>query len=608
MRSFVKTLVNISLVVILLGALIWFWATFIREAEPDAVRYLRLENEIKAMQQWFIVWTIVRFSFGVALSVSMLALAGFGLSQLKRVERLSYEHGLLPAILKDVTPWYLWLVGARRILPINLNHAGAGTALIDITARGVINVETDNMGMDQSNQKLLVDGVHSVQRHAAGRRSGETVGEVKGRLGIYDRQPKPPAALPAPTPITEPARLLTLNQAIHHPDGAVLGQNHKTGELALYSPRENGHLSIWGGTGQGKSGSVGMTAALWLINNGYHVLILDIDKGKTWGVLDGWAEFQPTDETLFPSQCNHLMREWKRRTDLLATHSAYDWSALPPAAAYPPMAVIVEEYGALRNVLQAAGSETIGRADKAFSVLARRGRAAGIYLVLLDQKPEKWPDAVMSNCSLNALTFAQGIGKGNAVGYYHAHTLRKGEFFMNGQTFDSYMAAPEAVNLLRAVPQRIKTSRQPAARPAPPSSPVPHSVYPGEPSFPAVGDDEDEGNEHRDGLPEDGQTINLEDWVGANEEVSRQWVAANLGAGVNELARHLAAFHGRPKSEYRTYQSEASKWWNQFNPRGKTYVPPALNLEAADLTELDLSDPAVRAALHEHPEVWKVKA
>jgi len=416
MKAFIKKLVTLAILILIACALLAVGFFFyLRETEPAAIRSLRLEHELQTMQQWFIVWTLIRFSFGLSVSIGLLAVAHYIWVRTRMVERLRYENGLLPALEKDVTPWYLKLLGHAWIAPLNLNHMGGAASLIRVSRTGTLEVQNDNLGMQEENQRRLVDGVHSVQRHAAGRRSGETVAEVKGRLGYYERPaPKPQLAAPPPAIVTNPDRLLSLSQAVDHPDGVVLGQNRKTGELALYSPRDHGHLSIWGGTGQGKSSRAAMTAALWLIRHDYHVLILDIDKGKTWGVLDGWAEFLPTDETVFPRQCNHLMREWKRRTDLLAQHSAFDWSALPPGAAFPPIAVIVEEYGALRIALQGAGDETIQKADKAFSILARRGRAAGIYLILLDQRPLKWPDAVMSNCSLNALTFAQGIGKGNA--------------------------------------------------------------------------------------------------------------------------------------------------------------------------------------------------
>lgn len=609
-----KTLINLVVLLASVAVITVFgFALFQATQEPAAISNLRIEHEIKTMRQWFVIWTIVRYAFGLSLSIGLLALARFAWVRTRTVERLRYEDGLLPALEKDATPWYRKALGETWIAPLNLNHMGGAASLIKINRDGTLDIANDNLGMAPEQQTHLVDGVHSVQRHAAGRRSGETSAEVKGRLGYWEKPaPKTPAAaLPAPAIVTNPARLLTLNEAIHHPDGAVLGQNHKTGDLAIWSPPTDGHLSIWGGTRQGKSSRAAMTAALWLIESNYHVLILDIDRGKTWGLLDGWAEFNPTDADLFPAQCKNLMREWKRRTDLLAQHSAYDWSALPIGVGNRPIVVVVEEYHALRTALQASDPAKLDYADKAFSTLARRGAATGIYLMMIDQLPEAWPAGVKSNC-LTSMTFAQGFGKGNAVGYYHAHELRQGEFYFRGQTFHSWLAAPEAANLLVSTPKRIKGNHQ--------ASPAVRPVSPVEQMFTEENEDTDDTMMWSTGEGEDAgdettrqsdpaQTIDLQDWLGANEQESRQWVAANPGAGVNELARHLAVFHGRPKSAFRIYQSEASKWWNQFNPRGKGFVPPTLTPDAlGDSAELDLSDPAVRAALLEHPESWRVNA
>jgi hypothetical protein len=76
--------------------------------------------------------------------------------------------------------------------------------------------------------------------------------------------------------------------------------------------------------------------------------------------------------------------------------------------------------------------------------IAREGRAAGMHLLIVDQRPTEWEPSIAANVSA-VFTFRMPRGKGEAAGYYYAHELPPYHFAFEDEIYRPLHIKPEAI-------------------------------------------------------------------------------------------------------------------------------------------------------------------
>ena len=288
---------------------------------------------------------------------------------------------------------------------------------------------------------------------------GGIANAATGRLlaGAYDKTPKAPVvdaplALPAPRPVDVP-----LDYALERTESQAWPLGYAAdGAIAWFNPAMHAHVAIVGGTGTGKTTSVGYLLACHALRQGWHVIILDADDGSAWGAFGMQAELHATDATQFAPQIAALHREFERRMHLLAEAGAPDVSHL---AGVRRVLVVIEEYGDLSHTLRRRDRSEAAAVDGTLDTLLRRGRKAGVHLALLDQYPEHWSNQIIANTKFRVV-FQLGPNQGAKMEEYDAAKLPpRGEFLLRGDRYTAWHAAPELRRLLVDVPAMSVAAR-----------------------------------------------------------------------------------------------------------------------------------------------------
>lgn len=284
--------------------------------------------------------------------------------------------------------------------------------------------------------------------------------------------PEPEA--PPPPRATQPLPLLAALQQ-SQPDKFILGYNEQTNGLACFNPRTSIHAAIIGASGTGKTESTGMQMALLAIKYGYHLVILDPKGGVDWRLFAAHAEWYETDSTVFAHQMDALLHVHQHRYQLVRDQQVATVFDLPTPL--PPILVMIEEYGDLRDQMLGAGrTRDAEHVELVMSKLFRLARMTGIGLVLIDQYPEAWTRQAMTGTKAK-FVYQLGPGQGNAVGQYHAQNLPDhGRFIYRGGEFDAWHSKPFAEKTLQRWPLRQRPpildgvyTIQPEAENEPPS-------------------------------------------------------------------------------------------------------------------------------------------
>jgi hypothetical protein len=277
----------------------------------------------------------------------------------------------------------------------------------------------------------------------------------------------PPTETPAPVP--QPAatpRLLP--EVVRDGHEIVLGRDATDSRLAVWDMYAEPHLGVWGKSRTGKTRWIGMNVAAQQARQQKRVVVFDPDGGVSWSSLMPWVTvFQVTpDGETAKRLAGALWAEFEARDDALRQRNAssvYHMDGTPMR----PLCVHLEEFSDFRTNVGAVAPTALDEFDLVVSRLLMKGAARGIHVAIYGQVPVSLPKAVASN--MTWLTFRQGLNAGNDVGYWHAHTLGKGEFYYDGGRWFGYEFDATAVkSMLMTTPVLSRYAvRQPRAVPAP---------------------------------------------------------------------------------------------------------------------------------------------
>ena len=276
-----------------------------------------------------------------------------------------------------------------------------------------------------------------------------------GRLlaGAYDKRPSPPV-VDAPQPAAQlpppPPADLPLDYALERTETQAwpLGYD-EAGNLAWFNPLLDAHAAVVGATGTGKTTSAGYLLACHALRQGWHVVVFDADDGASWSSFATQAECCPTSTDVFEAQIAALHAEFERRQGLLSEARAFDIGQL---AGERRVLVVIEEYGDLSRTLRLRDRAAAQRVEGQMDTLMRRGRKAGVHLVLLDQYPEYWSNQLLANAKFR-IVFQLGPNQGAKLEEYDAAKLpARGAFLLRGQRYTAWHTAPHLRRLLADVP------------------------------------------------------------------------------------------------------------------------------------------------------------
>lgn len=373
--------------------------------------------------------------------------------------------GALPVMVFNLLPWTVRVLNTlqgkpspRAIYDPTMNAAPYAIVHDQVYLPTMTGEQlTYALAVEKTNRTraaITGDGVKGAIYYTPEGRGGGVANAATGRMlaGAYDRPDKPVKVEPPPAvpqlPAPAPADL-TINDAVRSatPDWWTIGQAN--GQLVGFNPMHKPHIGIVGSTGTGKTTGMGFLIAAHALRNGWHVVVLDADDGAAWTAFSMQAERVETDGATFAKQIGAVYTEFERRVNLLHTTGATDINGV---ANVRRMLVVIEEYGDLVRQLRIRDKTAADTVDSQLDGMMRRGRKAGVHLMLLDQYPEYWSQQVIAGAKLLCI-YRLGPGQGNKVGYYSAHELTDtGEFAVDGQRCRSWHIAPALRKMLADVP------------------------------------------------------------------------------------------------------------------------------------------------------------
>ncbi|MGH3041156.1 MAG: FtsK/SpoIIIE domain-containing protein [Gaiellaceae bacterium] len=207
------------------------------------------------------------------------------------------------------------------------------------------------------------------------------------------------------------------------PEGRlVLGRRHG-GEPLVLDARTTPHVLLSGATGSGKGGAIRVTAAAAL-QGGWHLVVLDPKEAGEFTWLDLLdvpvvTALREQVETL-----EHLTSVRRARQEVVRSHGADTWLDLPGDVLqiWRPVLLIVDEAADLLAATKGKSGEDRLRstlqhkAGELISELARKGRSAGIHLVVAIQRPETAQLGDQGGSLRNNLTARLALGSLDADG------------------------------------------------------------------------------------------------------------------------------------------------------------------------------------------------
>jgi len=354
--------------------------------------------------------------------------------------------------------------------------------------------------------------------------------------------PKPDQLPPVPAPVPSPQNLITATNGPQTTRLAI-GEDSHSGALVSWDLTTHPFVRIHGATRSGKT-NLALLLVAQAIRHGFEVVILDRRRGKDWGIFQTHAQvIDARDSAVLINTLKEEVARYEARDELLGKHGAADLKALAQKTgkSYKRRLIVVEEMGTQTLQLKAQKGDVYENFNTNLIKLTTEAGATGIHGLYIDQVPKVWDGTVRYNCA--AIIFSLSDYGGRVAGYPLAHKLKKYQCFYDGQIINAGHLTDEqlrrTINLAPA-PVRDQTHT--------------HTT----------------GGEHPVNTENTNTTPNS---PAANQEAAKKFIKANPKAGVNALARHLAALAQRP-DEWRNYQSEASRWWHVYHsPAGNTKTP-----------------------------------
>lgn len=514
-------------------------------AIPVAV-YMALDTILYAVK--------ITVIFIAVVGLLILAYIGFVRWQNERHQQYRVIDGSFP-LQRHKLPTGDWIVVDPNKVP--------GAAYVIGPSVGYREVESSvgaqvQMVIDQAVQQTRSLAAVAVGDHAFVRTKG-MIAQPKLPASITKMMPKPPKldaptnGLPALDPPAPPA-------IVHTPiptQQMIASPSAQTTELAIGENPDGGivnvdlltfpFLRIHGATRHGKT-ALALLLVAQALRHGYEVDIYDNRNGKDWGIFSQHANvIDSRDPAVLIDGLTAEMRRYKERDDQLGKHGVADLHDLAAATgqAYPRRLIVIEEMGNQTLNIKNKGKEAYTRFVNALRKITTEAGATGIHGLYIDQVPTVWDPTVRYNAAMICFYLPDHGGK--VAGYPAAFQLEKYHCHFEGQVIRAgHLTDDQIRQTINHVPARQEGT--PTGVNTPTNTPNTNT--------PANTPD---------------------DWVRANEEAARQYIAANEEAGVNDLARHLAYLNNRP-DEWRNYQSEASRWWNTYHPNGKLYQSQTISV------------------------------
>ncbi|MBP8294089.1 MAG: hypothetical protein KAX65_15040 [Caldilineaceae bacterium] len=474
-----------------------------------------------------------------------------------------------------LSPWWVrlgnWLAGrpnARLIYDPNANMSHAAIVADNIyvvePAAGwdrQLAYQQDIERTRRTQAAVPGDGVVGLPWYAGTGAHG-VANAATGRLlaGAYDRQPRPVTVTPPPAApeLPPPPAVVPLADALERTETQAWPLGYAAdGTLCHFAPLWHSHAAIVGAPGTGKTTSAGYLLAAHALRQGWRVVILDADNGLSWAAFTPWAEHAETDSESLPGQLGALMVEFERRMAVMREAGTTDIGMLPSQRR---LLIVVEEYGDLINTLRLRNKAAGEQADSDMDTLLRRGRKAGMHVLLIDQYPEKWSNQIIAGTKFRAV-FQLGPNQGAKMQEYHAHELpARGAFLWQGKQYSAWHTQPELRRLLADVPALSAGGRLlDGARSA-----VPARVGGGgSPEVERQNGAHNASQERNAGTPQD-------DAPGRWDDVVAGWFAAHPQAltgpalGISDLARAMCRDNEGDDASYEAYKGRAHKLFHEF--------------------------------------------
>lgn len=210
------------------------------------------------------------------------------------------------------------------------------------------------------------------------------------------------------------------------------------------------HVGVIGATGTGKSSSTALLMMLQALKNNFHVIALDA-KSVDWERYNSHIEAYSTDYQSFPNQVDQLCLLHEQRMLLVKNAGV---SNVDELEAIPHVLVIMEEFGFLCQSLKAANKQQYEQTISKLSNLMRVSRSSGINFLIIDQKPNGWPNTITANVK-GFICYRIKGSLANGIGEYHLDRLAaKGEFSYEGEAYRAWFTKAEIDVLLKKQPKR----------------------------------------------------------------------------------------------------------------------------------------------------------
>jgi hypothetical protein len=187
---------------------------------------------------------------------------------------------------------------------------------------------------------------------------------------------------------------LTWASGLSGSEELVIGQRHGGGALGL-DVRRAPHVLVAGATGSGKGGAI-RAALAGALEAGWQAVVLDPKESGEYHWLDRLAVpvFSSIGEVVCALEVLEGIRD--RRQALIKQRGADNWQQVPASvrARWCPVLVVIDEAADLvvpvkgRSEPQREYAALQHRAATLIAQLARKGRSAGIHLIVAIQRPD----------------------------------------------------------------------------------------------------------------------------------------------------------------------------------------------------------------------------
>jgi hypothetical protein len=248
--------------------------------------------------------------------------------------------------------------------------------------------------------------------------------------------------------VTPTVKQLSLPQAIKQSttDSWLIGQNDSN--YCEINISDLVHIGLIGATKTGKTSSTALLAMVYALKYKWHVIALDGKDGIDWGKYSDYIECYPTTYTSFPNQIDQICGLHELRMQELKTNQV---SNIDEMEGLNHVLVILEEFGYVCDSLKAADKKQYDTTVNKLANLMRVSRATGIHFLIIDQKPNSWPNAVTANVK-GWIGYRIKGRLANGVGLYYLDKLAPvGEFSYEDDNYKAWYTKGEIDSLLSKV-------------------------------------------------------------------------------------------------------------------------------------------------------------